>query len=167
MNRLDSRLAVLGVIALSTLAVAPALVHATPEFPRTITNHLGLPQDPQCGVCHAGEVTSYDTVFTPFGRSLRLQGMVAEDDASLIRALDALDREAIDSDHDTLTDIDELMAGGDPNTPPSTGPAPDWGYGCSASAARGHTPLTGALAAVAAVALAVRISRKRARTPRD
>ncbi len=157
MNRLSSsvRLSLFAALALTTLAAAPLSAHASPAFPGTMLDHLALPQAPPCWVCHAGNVTSYDTVFTPFGRSLRLNGLIAEDSTSLTRALDELDRNNIDSDHDGMSDIDELMRGYDPNTPPFEGPAPEWKVGCDAAGGAGGAPLTGGLALTAVVGLAL------------
>ena len=164
MNRLSSsvRLSLFAALALTTLAAAPLSAHASPRFPGTMLDHLSLSQAPPCWVCHAGNVTTYDTVFTPFGRSLRLNGLIARDATSLTRALDELDRNAVDSDHDTVSDIDELTLGTDPNTPPFEGPAPTWNVGCDA-ASRGRTPLTGGLALAAVGGLALGGWRARSR----
>ncbi len=157
MNRLTAalRLSLLVALGLGALAAAPSAAHASPGFPGVMLDHLSLPQAPPCWVCHAGNVTSYDTVFTPFGRSLRLNGLIAEDSTSLTRALDELDRNNIDSDHDGMSDIDELMRGYDPNTPPFEGPAPEWKVGCDAAGGAGGAPLTGGLALTAVVGLAL------------
>jgi hypothetical protein len=46
---------------------------------------------------------------------LRSRGLVSQNLASLDTALDALDAERTDSDHDGVPVIDELKAGSDPN----------------------------------------------------
>lgn len=157
MNRLTlaSRLSLFAALSLTTLCLAPRQAHASPEFPGVIQYDLTLEQAPPCWVCHAGNVTSSDTVFTPFGRALRLTGLIVEDSASLSRALDELDRNHIDSDHDGMSDIDELMRGYDPNTPPFEGPAPEWKVGCDAVGGAGGAPLSGGLALSAVVGLAL------------
>lgn len=158
-----ARLMFLIALGLGALVAAPRQAHASPEFPRSITDHLLLPQDPPCSVCHAGNVTTNDTVFTPFGRSMRLHGLAVEDDASLIRALDALDRDGVDSDHDGVGDIDELMAGTLPNTPPSLPPPPDWKFGCAVGSAGGSATTSGSVLAAVGVLLALRGARRRKR----
>jgi hypothetical protein len=174
MNRLTARarftlLVALGAIAaVCAVVLAPPSALATPNFPPTMREHLALGDyEPACSVCHAGDVRAYDTVFTPFGRALRLNGLVAEDDASLRRALDALDRESIDSDHDTLPDIEEIMAGTDPNRPASfTELAPASSYGCSASRIDRDGAVSAGLALIGVALLGMRRAwrRKRAGT---
>jgi MYXO-CTERM domain-containing protein len=148
MNRLATRarLTLLPLIALGVLLAAPRAAHASPEFPGVMMAHLSLPGGPPCSMCHAGNVTSLDTVFTPFGRALRLNGLVVEDDTSLIAALDALDANGIDSDHDGVSDIDELTLGTDPNIPPTDVPPEPWHLGCSVAPGSGSLPAPYALA---------------------
>jgi uncharacterized protein (TIGR03382 family) len=100
--------------------LAPASSRATPNFPGAIQRELQLARAPDCSLCHVGP-QQVGTVNTPFGRSMRSRGLVFYDEASLRRALSALRAERIDSDGDGTPDIDELVAGGDPNAPSGGG----------------------------------------------
>jgi hypothetical protein len=60
--------------------------------------------------------TGPGTVQTPLGIALRARGLEGGDDGTLEIALDALARDASDSDGDHQTDIAELQAGIDPNS---------------------------------------------------
>lgn len=97
------------------LAAAPAW--ATDTYPATIQNKYSLADLPPelCALCHTNGITGAGTVNTPFGRALRMRGLVANDTASVNAALDALATENVDSDGDGVTDVAELMAGTSPN----------------------------------------------------
>lgn len=112
---------------------------ATPTYPAVIQSHLALPAAPpqSCGLCHLNNVVGTGTVTTPFGASLRMRGLLANDEASLRAALDALRSDAVDSDGDGQPDLDELAAGGDPNQPGASGPELRPRYGCGASSVPG------------------------------
>lgn len=99
------------------LVAAPAW--ATDTFPATIQNKYSLPALPGelCSLCHTNGITGAGTVNTPFGRALRMRGLLPNDTASLNAALDALATEAVDSDGDGITDVAELMADTSPNVP--------------------------------------------------
>lgn len=103
---------------LPLLVVAVALpAFATAEFPGAIQTHLSLAAPPaqSCALCHTNGITGAGTVNTPIGRALRMQGMLANDTASLVAALDALDAAGTDSDLDGVGDVAELRAGTNPN----------------------------------------------------
>jgi uncharacterized membrane protein YgcG len=166
------------------LLLLPARGAATPNFPSAIRTELQLSYTPDCSLCHVGP-QRVGTVNTPFGVSMRSRGLVFYDEASLRRALAALDAERIDSDRDGTPDIDELRAGGNPNVAsggggggadgggggadgggggggggggevPDVPPAPPT-YGCSA----GGASSTGLLLLAALALLATRASRSR------
>lgn len=115
-------------------AVTPAL--GSPNYPGAIQDHLGLSYEPPCSICHDGGRTGSGTVNTPFGRSMRDEGLVSGNEGALLAALDALAGKDVDSDGDTVADIDELSTGNDPNRP-DKGEAPSLtagtpAYGCGA-----------------------------------
>ncbi len=96
-----------------TLAVAlAALANATPSYPGVLQTELSMAGQPPgvCAACHRNGSTQNGTVTTPFGKSLRDNGLVANDEASLRRALTAIEAANTDSDGDGCTDIAELKA---------------------------------------------------------
>lgn len=103
--------------ALLSLCLCLALpAAASSPFPQAIRAHLSLAKAPptSCALCHNKGITGVGTVTTAFGKSLRAQGAVADDQAKLFAALDALG--TTDSDADGTDDLTELRAGRDPNT---------------------------------------------------
>ncbi len=127
------------------LLAAPAW--ATDAFPGAIMSKYMLADLPPelCALCHVNGITGVGTVNTPFGKSMRMNGLLPSNNASLNAALDALAAASIDSDNDTVTDVAELMAGRSPNVAQSTGTggggggggntvvAPPPKFGCGAS----------------------------------
>lgn len=132
-----------------------ASANATPTFTSVIQRELMMQRSPPgvCGVCHRGGLTTAGTVTTPFGRSLRSNGLMANDEDSLKAALAAIDAANTDSDRDGCSDIAELKSTAGPNGGPTNpnragdcgGGTPsttedDFGpvlYGCGANAAPG------------------------------
>jgi hypothetical protein len=110
-------------VALATLVLTSTkAAHAVGRFPGGIYRHLNAsytvaPYEPPCSVCHLRGSTGSGTAQTPFALSMKSRGMIAGDMNSLYDALDALDREAIDSDADGTPDIQEIERDTDPNTP--------------------------------------------------
>jgi uncharacterized protein (TIGR03382 family) len=143
--------------------VAASSALATPTFPSVLQTELKITTVPACAVCHLNGVTSAGTVTTPFGKALRMNGLVANDDASLKTALAAVKTANSDSDADGCTDVDELVAGTNPNKAGDCGGGGTGGgtattlppikYGCGASS------VPGALG-VLAVALLIRRRRR-------
>jgi len=101
-------------VALLALAITPGVARATPNFPPAIQSALGAVSAPDCSVCHVGR-TGRGTVNSAFGSAMRSRGLVAYDEASLRRALQAMEAEKIDSDGDAILDVDALRAGKSPN----------------------------------------------------
>lgn len=124
----------MAVVLLGLSTAAPAA--AQDEFPGLVKEHLTLGYAPPCSVCHAKGNTGSGTVVTPFGWSMRGRGLEADDPKSVGIALDALKNAKTDSDGDHVSDVDELVAGTDPNVAGSV-PLPNGeqtGYGCGGSA---------------------------------
>lgn len=151
----------------ATFALATAAL-ATGNFPSAIENDLSLDYQPPCSVCHAGGKTGSGTVTTPFGKSLRERGLVADDENSLSTALGRMMDDAVDSDGDGATDIDELVADTDPNGSGAGSLGENSAqYGCGAQIAAGDagsgSPGAFALAFLTAVGLAVQLRARRQR----
>lgn len=93
---------------------------ASSTFPEALRGKLGLAQiagpAPGCRLCHQTDVGGLKTATRPLGRRLLKAGAVGGSVPSLLAALDALEAEGSDSDHDGAPDISELEAGTDPNT---------------------------------------------------
>jgi len=146
--------------SLIVVSVGVAMGLASPSalaseiFPGTIQQHLSLTYSPPCSLCHAGGVTGFGTVTTPFGAAMRARGLVARDTNSLASALDKMAAEGVDSNGDGVTDIDELKAGTDPNAgAPGAVPPPE--FGCTVGSG-GDPPTWGWVLFAAAFVLALR-----------
>ena len=144
---------------LTLLAVAlvitslPAL--ATSNFPAVVHQVLGLDADPSCTLCHA-RAEGGGVAGKPVAQSLKGAGMRAGDEVSLESALAQLQTDGTDSDDDGTSDVDELIAGTDPNAADGgegEGEPVQYGFGCAG------TPTLPA-AALAMVALLFRRSRR-------
>ena len=142
------------VLAVSVLV--GGLAHGSSIFPPEVRAHLSLSYTPACTLCHNTPSGGFGTVTTPFGKSMRARGLVAQNLGSLDTALDALAAEHTDSDGDGVGDIDELKAGSDPNvagggsvTPPT--------YGCFDVTGQPASPL--ALLPLALAWLLLRVRR--------
>jgi hypothetical protein len=151
MDNTDQRLT-LGLLALCSLLWS-SLAQAKPEFPNEVRSVLGLSYDVPCSVCHIEGNTGGSTAITPFALSLRARGLT-DTTQSLSSALNQLETDAVDSDGDGVSDVDELKAGTDPNSSTNTSIVNDQepGYGCGGSAPHGRSGP--AVASASALALA-------------
>ncbi len=147
-------LAVLGLAA----GTWPSRAHAEEEFPSIVGTDLGLTYQVPCSVCHLAENTGAPTARTPFALSLKARGFA--DRGSLTEALDRLKADHFDSDGDGVSDVAELQAGTDLNSPADANlmNASEPGYGCGGSAPQGRGA---GQAFVSAAALAWLLSRRR------
>jgi Bacterial TSP3 repeat len=138
MNKTKQRL-VIGWLALGSLGWS-SLARAKSEFPSEIKNKYVLTYDVPCAVCHIKGNVASATPITPFALSLRARGMTG-DNQSLSSALDKLKSDAVDSDGDGVTDVDELKAGTDPNSSANASIEDNQepGYGCGGTAPKGRS----------------------------
>ena len=146
-------------VLLAVAVLAGGLAHASSIYPPEVHSHLALSYTPDCSLCHANGQTGFGTVTTPFGKSMRARGLVAQNIASLDTALDALAAEKTDSDGDGTPDIDELKAGTDPNVAGGSAVPPP-SYGCFDVSGQPGSPL--GLAPVLLAFLLLRLRRPRA-----
>lgn len=105
-------------VILGSVLVA-SVASATPTFTGVMQTELmmGGPPPGVCAVCHLNGATTTGTVTTPFGRAMRMQGLAANNEASLRSALTALETANTDSDMDGCSDIAELKAMPMPTNP--------------------------------------------------
>jgi hypothetical protein len=162
----SATLATACLLGLSSLALAaPAAASAT--FPQALRGKLGLAQLPYppmgCQLCHQNDTGGLRTATKPFGRAVLQGGTAGGSVPSLLAALETLEADDTDSDHDGTSDIAELRAGTDPNVAvSSTGepvpiddiPLPE--TGCAFARPRGSSVSALALLLGAALAFGVR-----------
>ena len=104
-------MAYLQLLVAGPLLVA-SLAFATPSFTGVIQTELmmGGPPPGLCALCHVNNQTVSGTVTTPFGRTMRMQGLAPNNEASLRSALVAIEAAGTDSDMDGCADVLELRS---------------------------------------------------------
>jgi hypothetical protein len=113
-------------------------VSATPTFPDVTKTELQLPGSVACTLCHTDPGGGGGNVTQSVGVSLVARGMIPYDEALLKTALGKLKTDNVDSDLDGASDVEELLAGGDPNARAVDGEDGEpltYGFGCSQSSA--------------------------------
>lgn len=160
LSTLASALAAPAALLVTTLS-GSAL--ASPTFPSVVQSHWSLSYAPTCSTCHQNGQTGLGTVTTPFGVSLRAAGAKAQDENALMAALDTIAANNTDSDGDGVSDMEELVAGTNPNgtSGGASAAAPDPAFGCAASVAPQPASPTGALFFVAAAVGVLALRRRK------
>jgi MYXO-CTERM domain-containing protein len=89
---------------------------ASSSYPGALETELGMPCAPTCTLCHATNIGGPGTVVTPFGIAMGERGLTGGGNiAGLTETLDVMATDAVDSDGDGTSDLDELFLGADPN----------------------------------------------------
>jgi len=128
-------------------AFAARDARASDTYPDAIKADLMLAAAPGCDLCHNGGAGQAGNVNTPFGKSATMLGLTSGNPDLLKSVLGMLKMANVDSDGDGVTDIDELVAGTNPNLAPGAGSVPTPVYGCSVSPLDGaRTGTTGVIA---------------------
>lgn len=142
------------------LFLCGSAVRATPTYPGVTRDQLTLPRSPSCSLCHRG-TPALGNATRPVAGSLIDFGLVPYNETTLRTAWDQLELASVDSDGDSIPDVEELLTGSDPNRDPSAPPEPpEPAYGCQST---GSPPLL-----IAAGWLVLTLGRRRhrgARTP--
>jgi hypothetical protein len=149
---------------LAGIALFAGVASASATYPDVVKTHLALGSAPQCALCHSDGMTGIGTVHTLFGATAKADGLVSQNTSKLTSVLDKMKTDKVDSDGDGVGDIDELVAGTDPNVKGGgvTVVKPELTYGCAATVAPGRpAPSSGAALGLGLVAAAAWARRRR------
>lgn len=150
----------LAIVTGLALLVDASPARATPDVRAALETELNLGYSPGCTLCHDG-TPGPGTATTPFATSMIQRGLTPADTTSVAGAVAAMRADQVDSDGDGQTDIDELIAGQDPNVAGGSLATDSPEYGCGASIAdRVYDPL-GACAALVVSLTLLRLGRRR------
>lgn len=141
------------------LSLVPRVAGASPSYPALMKQDLNLNYVPECTICHRDNNGGIGTVVKPFGRAMMGLGLHGgSDPAALQNALNRAKAEGLDSGGDGVPDIQEVVAGMDPNAGGGGLPQPMYGCAVGPGSTAGKGP--NLVAAFAALAL---LARRRAR----
>lgn len=125
---------------------------AVSRFPSLIYHHLYAhytvpPYQPPCSLCHSRGSTGPGTAQTPFALSMKARGLDPNNTNSVAPALDAMQRDNVDSDGDGVPDIQEIEDDTDPNTPANVSLTGETGpqAGCGGQSANHGSRTSGAM----------------------
>jgi hypothetical protein len=145
------------------VVAAPSAAAAMQTYPLDVQAALMLDYAPPCTICHQG-TPGPTTATTAFAVAMQARGLMIFDDAGVAPALAQMQTDMVDSDHNGVTDVDQLEAGDDPNNgEPIADTSPLTAYGCAARLAPADASWQGAAALGTALALGLSLTRRRRR----
>ena len=141
---------------------------AEEEFPAAIQMAGNMPCGPSCLLCHTAIPGSIQNLKQPFGLAVLRSGVIPRNPGSFVSVIANLRASKSDVDNDGALDVDELVAGTNPNDPAADADLCGPTYGCGAHIVQAPPPTgVGVLWCIASgVGLAVVISARRRRAAR-
>lgn len=127
-----------------------------------IQDELGLSCAPRCTICHETERGGAKTL-VDFGVSAFRAGLRGANNGTVAAALDKLVMSGTDTDQDGTGDVDELLAGNDPNGRGGMCPSEEGGCALGQVGAVSHADPA---ALLAAAGIAIALLRRVRRSPR-
>jgi hypothetical protein len=156
--------AALGVILIASSA------HAEPDFPAAIQTAAGIPCAPPCTLCHTTSPGTLATATKAFAGALLGAGLVPRQPDTMAVAIANLRTMMTDTDHDGVSDVEELKLGTDPSDPRQGAELCGPIYGCAGGHIAKVPPRPADRAPwlfALALALLLLTRMRRARTARD